>query len=171
MKKVAILALMLAMGLSMQAGAGSIGIPWFVDNAPAGAGIPPVGNITTIIYLNNDSTSAVECLITYYTQDGVDIGPITNNTFEIPALSTVAFRPVADDPATVPGGQESEVGRAVPNRPVNTLNGNDGKLNGSARIQYDSSGGARITGKAESWGFRSTASGFAAMNSAYLLPE
>jgi hypothetical protein len=174
MKKVAILALMLAMGLSMQAGAASIGIPWFVDSASTGVRIPPTnGTTTTIIYLNNNSNSPVECAIAYFDQEGNALGPVTNNTFELPANATVAFRPVADDPATVPGGQESAVARTVPNRPQGATFAN----NGSARITYDDQGGTvRITGKSETWQHRiadpaDASKGYATLNSAYLLPN
>jgi len=163
----------LAMGfmVSTQADAASVSVPWFVDNSGPGQTLPP-GNqqTTTIIYLNNSSDDDLVCAIAYFSQDGEELGPFTNNTFVIPALSTVAFRPVADDlldPTTNPAGQESAVGAAVPNRPTT-----DGKKNGSIRITYEDQGGTvKVTGKSESWRFVQTANGFASNNSAYLLPD
>lgn len=171
MKKMAFLALVLSMGLSMSAGAATIGIPWFVDTAPVGSTLPPQGGgITTIIYLNSNSPNEVVCEIQYFSSTGEELGPFTNNTFVIPPLSTVGFRPVRNDENTTanPNGQESAVAAAVPDRPLDV---ND-RPNGSARIVYDDEGGTvRITGKAESWGFRSIGGSLASMNSAYLLPE
>ncbi len=177
MKKLAIMALVLTMGfmVSVEAGAASVGIPWFVDNAGTAVRVPPTdGGVVTLIYLNNGAAGDVECMITYFTQDGVDIGPTSNNTFEIPASSTVAFRPVADDPASVTGGQESEVARAIPNRPLGTVGGNDNKKNGSAKIVYNDAGG-KITGKSETFQHAladpaATAKGYATISHAYLLP-
>lgn len=178
MKKMVILALVLTMGfmVGMEASAATIGVPWFVDNAGAARRIPPTdGATTTLIYLNNGSASDLTCMIAYYTQDGVAIGPFTNNTFVVPALSTVAFRPVADDPATVAGGQEAEIARLVPNRPLGTTGGNDNKKNGSIQVQYDNTNG-NITGKAESFQHSiadpaDSSKGYATLSYSYTLPQ
>ena len=177
MKKMAIMALVLTMGfmVGVEANAATVGIPWFVDTAGTGVRIPATdGGVTTLVYLNSSAAVDTTCMITYYSQDGVDIGPLTNNTFVIPAKSTVAFRPVADDPASVTGGQESEVARLVPNRPLGTAGGNDNKKNGSASVQYDDANG-KITGKSESYRHaladpNDSAKGYATLSYAYTLP-
>ena len=116
----------------------SLSVPWFVDMAGTGQGIPAADcKITSIIYLHNNLTHQFHGIIEYFTQEGVSIGPDwPDNYFMLPASATVAFRPVADDPATVQGGQESDVARAIPNRPMGTEGGNDNKKNGSLVIRW-----------------------------------
>ena len=114
-----------------------LGVPWYVDKAGAAQYIPPQdGKVTTIVFLNNMLDTPLDCYIEYYTQDGVFVGPFDDNQFSIPARASLAFRPVADDPASVTGGQEAEVGQAVPNRPLSTENGNDGRRNGAIVIRF-----------------------------------
>ncbi len=100
-------------------------------------GVPPRdGKITSLVYLQNTCATPIACTIDYYTQSGVHIGPFSGNQFDLPANTSVAFRPVEDDPASVVGGQEAEIARAVPNRPLGTANGNDDKKNGSIVIRW-----------------------------------
>jgi len=129
MKKLGFVAMVLALGAGV-AFASSLGIPWFVDNAAVATGWPPATGNTTIVFLHNNLDEQVECQIQYYNQEGTSLGPATDNTFYIPANSTMMFRPVADDP--VPNGQESVSGALVPNRPRVT----DTKKNGSAVIRW-----------------------------------
>lgn len=172
MKKVAFLALALSMVLSMQAGAATIGVPWFVDNAPVGSTLPPAGGkTTTIVYLNNSGTDPLPCAIQYYDANGnaLAFAEGQGNTFEIAPKATIAFRPVADDENTSanPNGQEVAAGAAVPNRPRHV----NAAFNGSLVISYDESDGAKVTGKGESWGSATLGGATVALNSAYLLPN
>ena len=148
MKKIAIFALVCAVGVSM-AFASSIKVPWFVDNAPAPAGgLPPSGGIATIVYLTSNSDTVVECTIAYYTADGTFIGPAddgVSNTFSIAPRSSLAFRPVAADTS-----QENELaGFLVPDRPI-TGPGNDGKKNGSLVVEWTGASDL-IQGQVTSW--------------------
>ncbi|MCK5863422.1 MAG: hypothetical protein KAH38_13110 [Candidatus Hydrogenedentes bacterium] len=131
MKKVIIVSVMvLVVGMAY---ASSIAIPWFVDNAAPGAGSPPSAGVMTLIYLKSNVVDDLTCEITYYSATGIDLGPVSpDNQFLIPALSSVAFRPVQDDPSSVPGGQESAVAVLIPNRPTDV----DPKKNGSASISW-----------------------------------
>ena len=131
-------------GIAQQSGAAavtanSICVPWYVDNAGTAVRVPPVdGKTTSLVYLHNNRDELLACTIEYYTQDGVFVGPASpQNQFTIAANTSIAFRPVADDPATVLGGQEAIQGRAVPNRPLGTGNGNDNKRNGSIVIRWN----------------------------------
>ena len=137
MKKVLLVALMLSAGVAF---ASALGVPWFVDNAPAATGIPPAtlnGGVMTLVYLHNNLLTDLTCTITYYTQTGVNIGPAApDNTFVVPASSSVAFRPVRFDPDSVANGQESNVGMLIPDRPLGTAGGNDNKKHGSIGISW-----------------------------------
>ena len=115
----------------------ALSVLWYVDTSGAGVRVPPTDNgTTTLVYLHNNLDTERTCIIEYYTQDGVFIGPFDDPTFTIAPDSSLAFRPVADDPASIPGGQEADQGRAVPNRPLLTTGGNDGKRNGSIVIRW-----------------------------------
>ncbi len=115
----------------------TLAVPWFVDNAGVAVGNPPSdGKMSTIIFLHNNLPATFLGFAEYYTENGVYIGPFDRSAFVVGGNATVAFRPVADDPSSVPRGQEAPAGRAVPNRPVNTENGNDGKANGSLVIRW-----------------------------------
>ncbi|MBP7431302.1 MAG: SUMF1/EgtB/PvdO family nonheme iron enzyme [Candidatus Hydrogenedentes bacterium] len=116
-----------------------LGVPWYVDNAAPNTGVPPRDyKVASFIYLRNNTAADLTAYIDYYTQDGAYIGPKwPNNIFVVPAMSSVAFRPVANDP--VEGsqyGQEAPVGNAVPDRPRNSEPGNDNKANGSLAIRW-----------------------------------
>jgi len=115
-----------------------LSVPWYVDTAGAAQRLPANDmQTTTIIFLHNNLSDDMAAAIEYYTQDGVFVGPVwPDNYFLIPKQSTVAFRPVADDPASVGGGQEAPVAQAVPNRPMGTEGGNDNKKNGSIVIRW-----------------------------------
>jgi len=137
MKKLSLVVVALLIGAGI-AYASSISIPWFVDNADPGAGWPPSARNTTLIYLKSNVDEVVTCEITYFSEDGVNLGPeFPANTFTINPKSAVAFRPVATDPiGTLPGGTtlgvEGSQGVAVPNRPTAV----DPKKNGSASISW-----------------------------------
>lgn len=127
-----------------------VNVPWYVDAAGPAKSLPPEdGQTCSFVFLNNGMDDALECYIEYYTKDGVFIGPFDDNTFSVPAGASIAFRPVADDPATA-GGQEAAPGLAVPNRPVNKENGNDGKANGSIVIRFRGDPGM-LTGQVQSY--------------------
>ena len=118
--------------------ASSVAIPWFVDNAAAGAGWPPAAKNTTLIYLKNNTDDVLTAEITYYSEDGSNLGPeFPENTFSISPKATVAFRPVVADPiGTLPGGTlnglEGAEGLAIPDRPRDV----DTKMNGSAVVSW-----------------------------------
>ena len=118
MKKLTIIAVVLAVGVT--AGfASSLKVPWFVDTAPAANGVPGEAmGVTGLVTLTSNLDAPVTCAIAYYNAEGNLLGPFNpNNTFTIAPLSSLAFRPVADDPGTVAGGQEGAQGVLVPNRP------------------------------------------------------
>ena len=155
MKKLGILSVMICAGCTV-AFASSLGIPWFVDGGPAANKIPGVARgITGIVTLKSNVDTDLVCEIFYFTQSGVSIGPAgntaiadSNNTFILPARSSLAFRPYRYDPDTVPGGQESPAAVLVPDRPTvgignlpdgtpeNVAKSNDGKDNGSITIRW-----------------------------------
>jgi len=129
-----------------------LSVPWYVDTAGAAQRLPANDlKITSIIYLHNNLSEDMPAAIEYYTQDGVFIGPAwPDNYFLVPARATIAFRPVADDPDSVAGGQEAPVGQAVPNRPMGTAGGNDNKANGSIVIRWQGDTGD-LQGTVEKW--------------------
>lgn len=144
MKKLIVVTLMLSMaGIAV---ASSLALPWFVDSNKTATGIPPtVKGVVGVVYLKNNLETVQTCSITYYTQTGLDIGPASpDNTFVIQPKASLAFRPVAYDPDTVSGGQESPTaGLLVPDRPPHgnssllpAVPGNDDKVNGSAVIAW-----------------------------------
>ncbi len=144
MKKLAMIAVVLMVGAGF-AYASSLSVPWFVDKPTlVNAGFPPTSKgVSGIVYLHNNLSTDITCSISYYTQSGDAIGPdAPNNTFTIVAKATLAFRPVANDPAgtATPAGQEDPAsGALVPNRPLTTTAThpvNDGKMNGSAVIEW-----------------------------------
>lgn len=137
MKKLMVVALMLMVGTGVAYGA-SLNVPWFVDNAGAAVGNPPVSTGSLgMVFLHNNTSSNVTCSIAYYTAAGTNIGPSSpNNTFVISPNASIAFRPVADDPSSVTGGQEQPSGRVVPNRPSGTTGGNDNAKSGSLVINW-----------------------------------
>jgi hypothetical protein len=133
MKKLSItLALVITVGAGV-AFASSLCIPWFVDNSPNAVGWPPTSGNTTLAYLKNTTSDDLECEIAYYSATGQSLGPaIGANTFIIPALSTVAFRPVANDPVSAGGQEADDTGNKVPDRPRDV---NPAK-NGSATVSW-----------------------------------
>ena len=123
MKKVLVVALMLGAGLAY---ASSLGVPWFVDNAPTGANPSLTTGDLGIIFLHNNHTEQIEVTVAYYTAVGAFIGPVTANTFLIEPQASLGYRPVKDDASS-----ESAAARAIPNRPRTTTPPNDNKKNGS----------------------------------------
>ena len=139
MKKVLVIALMLGAGLAY---AGSLAVPWFVDNAATGSNPPALNGTVGGIYLNNTSTEVLEVTVAYFTATGVPIGPWTYNTFVISPNASLGYRPVADDSAF-----ESVEARKIPNRPLGTLDGNDNKKNGSCTFTWaEPVGGGGLVG-------------------------
>jgi hypothetical protein len=140
MKKLVLIAALVMVGVGF-AYASSLSVPWFIDaKACTNAGLPPVTKgVIGLIYLHNNATTDTTCTVQYYTENGDAMGPDDPfNTFVIIPNATIAFRPVADDPASAGKGQESSSGQAVPNRPVTSaLGGLSGlKGNGSAVISW-----------------------------------
>jgi len=145
MKKFALIALILTVGVGISFAA-TLKVPWFVDNAAQGAGIPPTGGnngflpTITLVYLSSSSDSVLNCTIEYFDQDGNPLGPeAPDNSFQIQPFATTAFRPVLSDlvdPVNNPTGQESAAGNAVPDRPRDV----DTKKNGSLVITYEGDG-------------------------------
>ena len=133
------LVVMVALTVGGLAFASSLSVPWFVDTGPAANKFPPITDgVTGIVYLHNNKTSVITCSIRYFTAAGVDIGPeAPDNTFVVGPQASIAFRPVASDPSTVPGGQENTAsGWLVPDRPMGTAGGNDNKKNGSLAVTW-----------------------------------
>ena len=147
MKKIVLVLMTLVLAGTGIAVANSLGVPWYVDNADRGVGLtPPAGGIG-IVYLKNNQAEDMLATIRYYNSVGIDLGPnFPNNTFEIPANSTVGFRPFANDPASSAGGQESAVAVEVPNRPQTI----DTKKNGSIVIQWIGQG-TDVQGQITQW--------------------
>ena len=137
MKKLSILGLVVLFGTSV-AVASSLAVPWFVDSTKTRLGIPQSENgVTEIITLHNNTSEVMVCSIEYFNAGGDSMGPdAPNNTFTIAPNSSLAFRPVADDPGPAidpanTGGQEGPQGVAVPNRPMP-----DGKNNGACVVRW-----------------------------------
>jgi hypothetical protein len=113
MKKLSIVAVALV-ALAGIAYASSLGVPWFVDNAPAGSGYPPSSGTLGLVYLKNNTDADLTCTILYVNSTGDILGPFSpDNEFLVPKYATVGFRPVLNDL----GGQESATAAAVPDRP------------------------------------------------------
>ena len=94
--------------------ASSLGVPWFLDNAPPLSGYPPSSGTLGLVYLHNNTPDDITAEILYINSTGDLLGPwAPDNSFVIPANASVAFRPVASDL----GGQESATAAAIPDRP------------------------------------------------------
>ena len=137
MKKLSILGLVVLFGASV-AVASSLAVPWFVDSTKTGEGIPQATNgVTEIITLHNNTNALMVCSIEYFNGAGDSMGPAApDNTFTVAPNSSLAFRPVADDPGPAidpanAGGQEGAQGVLVPNRPMP-----DSKNNGACVIRW-----------------------------------
>jgi hypothetical protein len=145
MKKLVIIAALVMVGVGF-AYASSLSVPWFVDSKTVtSAGLPPtLKGVIGLIYLHNNSADPTTCAITYYSENGDAMGPDASaNTFTIIGNATISFRPVATDPNSAPGGQESAASLLVPNRPLTTAIGgaSGNKGNGSAVISWLGSSG------------------------------
>ena len=179
MKKVAFVALLAASGLALGS---SLNIPWFADNSPPGTALGAVTGDQTLalVSLNNTTSEDIVCRLDYYSLEGTHLDTAggeefndsanvwtqTNNTFIIPANSTVQARPVKDDiiesMGGLPGGQELPAGNAMPDRPRYGLAGSDPrKQGGSIRYQWQGEPND-IQGMVMVWG--------ASMNASYLAP-
>ena len=151
MKKIAMVLMTLVMVGTGVAVANSVGVPWYVDNGGTNIGLQPAaGQGIGIVYAKNNTDDDLLVAIRYFDRDGLDLGPnYPDNTFEIAANSTVAFRPVAHDPVeTYEGGQEAATGAAVPNRP--RLEGQSMGKNGSIALSYVGEASA-LSGQITQW--------------------
>lgn len=136
MKKVYMLGMVLTLAACF-AYAASLSVPWYMDNTAVPGKLPPTQTgVLGLVYLHNNLPTDVVCEIAYYTQEGLllDFAEGQSNTFEIAAMSSVAFRPAVSDPISN-GGQEADPAMAVPNRPTN-----DGKKNGSIVVSWTTGG-------------------------------
>lgn len=88
--------------------AGSLNVPFFLDDAPSNGSFPPSAGTASFIAIHNNTSSGLVCAIRYTRANGDDKTPAAN-TFVLPANSTWSFRPVGDDSTT------EGVGAAVPN--------------------------------------------------------
>ena len=141
MKKLGVFAVMMALGAGAAYAAGSLSIPWFVDNAPVGNKVPGVNQgVTGIITLKNNTADTKTLTIAYYNAAGDFLGPAVNS-FTIAGNSSAAFRPNKVDPGTSPGGQEGAQGVLVPDRPTT-----DGKDNGAAVVSWADGGASDVQG-------------------------
>jgi hypothetical protein len=174
MKKLAIVAVAMTLITGMGF-ASSIAIPWFVDFAPhePGTGLPPASGVASVVFLKNNTGEAITARIEYFTATGNAIGPNSHeaggpgNSFSIAALASVAARLGGTDTTS----EASPGGADIPNRPLGTGGGNDGKKNGSARITWIGDAGD-IQGAIQAWDAsgRSSAGVAAVFGYAHLLP-
>ena len=138
MKKYAVAVLILAVCAGF-AFASSLKVPWYVDSALPESGNPPSAKVLGVVTLTSNADEEVMCKIYYYDSAGTEVGHDTahsaDNTFMIAPLSSLAFRPVQDDPSALvdpaASGQEGPQGVLVPNR-----NTSDGKMNGSIVVEW-----------------------------------
>ena len=138
MKKYAVAVLILAVCAGF-AFASSLKVPWYVDSALPESGNPPSAKVLGVVTLTSNSDETVLCKIYYYDSAGAELGHDTahsaDNTFLIAPLSSLAFRPVQNDPSALveegKSGQEGPQGVLVPNR-----NTSDGKMNGSIVVEW-----------------------------------
>lgn len=93
--------------------AGSLNVPFFLDDAPSDGAFPPSAGTASFIAIHNNTASGLVCAITYTRANGDPKTP-TPNTFLLPANSTWSFRPVGNDGATEGSGT------AVPNMALQT---------------------------------------------------
>ena len=132
MKKVLVMALMLGAGLAY---ASSLGVPWFVDNAPTGVHPPRTAQVEGYVFIHNNHSEVLDVKVAYYTANGFYIGPEYDNTFLINPYASLAFRPVQDDAL-----YESANSRLIPNRPRTTdapsTTDNDFKKNGALTFEW-----------------------------------
>lgn len=169
MKKYFIGAIALVLTASFAFGS-SVGIPLFVDNAPRFAGVPSStpNKVTGLITLKSNVATPLTLSITYYNLEGDLLGPFgAAKTFSLAPFSSLAFRPVQEDPAlgiTGPtgvvgqnGGQEGSQGVLVPDRPISPDSSTpipgtsppliDTKKNGSCVIEWAGGGDTDVQGQ------------------------
>ena len=139
MKKFAVVALVMAVGVSIAFGA-TLKVPWFVDNAINNPGNPPPEDSTVgVVFLSNNTDDDIDATIRYFNLNGQELRTREwpNNTFVIPARASLAFRPYGDDDDADPLHMEEGAGKAVPNRSQTLLSGaaeSPAKKNGSILI-------------------------------------
>ena len=98
MKKMITLVVLGALGAGF-AFAGSLNVPFFLDNAPSDGSFPPSTGTASFVAIHNNTDSAIVLSVTYRTDAGLQRTP-TPNTFSLPANTTYSFRPVGNDSAT-----------------------------------------------------------------------
>lgn len=131
MKKALIVAVLLVAGTGV-AFASSLGLPWFVDNAPTAQILSNTQGVLGLVFLHNNTPGDLTASVAYFNQEGVPLPIAGSTTFNIAGNASIAFRPVADDPVA-DGGQEGIEGNAVPDRPRDV----DPKANGSLVITWE----------------------------------
>jgi len=94
--------------------AGSLFVPWFLDDGSTGTqGIPTAaGTSCAFITITNTTGAPVSCSVFYRTPDGSDVTP-ASNTFTLNAYSAVSWRPAVEDSGA--GGSEGPASVLVPN--------------------------------------------------------
>ena len=135
MKKFAMVAITLVIGTGV-AFASSMGLPWYVDNAPNNAFGSAFTGILSLVFLHNNTDETMTVSIEYFRQDGKGIGPkeADGNTFTVDPNASIAARLARDDTDIARGGQEDPVaGGLVPNRPFDP---DVRKFNGSAVFRW-----------------------------------
>ncbi|HIJ74287.1 MAG TPA: hypothetical protein HPP83_09320 [Candidatus Hydrogenedentes bacterium] len=137
MKRVVILTVITFLGAGA-AFAGSLFVPWFLDNGSTGTSGTPTaaGTSCAFITITNTTGSAITCTVTYRTPTGVDATPVAN-TFSLPMYQAVSWRPAVND--TGPGGSEGPAGGAIPD-----MTSGD---KGSARISWPGGTSKDIQGR------------------------
>jgi hypothetical protein len=149
MKKVVMVAAAVLVGVAF---AGSLNVPFFLDNG--GGGLPPATGTAGFIGVHNNTGADILANVQYISSTGVALPTVSgSNTFLIPANGSVSWRPVADDSTT-----EGPQGAAVPNMDPGAL-----PKAGSAVISWPNPGAQDVQGRYVE--FTSTGS-----SNAYLLP-
>jgi len=92
--------------------AGTLSVPFFLDNAPDtwSGGWPTTNRTATFIGLKNNTGSTITVTVTYTDNDGTDATP-SPNTFNLLAGQGISYRPCIDDSV-----QEDANARLVPNK-------------------------------------------------------
>ncbi|MDX9972509.1 MAG: hypothetical protein RBU21_05890 [FCB group bacterium] len=74
--------------------ASSITVPFFNDMGATSFPPPTSGDAASFIAIKNNTNQPIVCWVEYSNDSGVDMTP-TNNTFLLPAMSGLGFRPAA----------------------------------------------------------------------------
>ena len=98
----------------------STNVPFYADTGGTSGSGTGVGQQSAYIGIHNNSSASVVITLKYFSADGVDLGPPTDNTATIIGNSSVSFRPAADysEGATPGGGSETDYAATIPDRPT-----------------------------------------------------